>query len=214
MFKLLLAILTLFIATPVFAHEESESIIPPRVYIRGVVYDFETSTLTIEGENNRNQLAAVRRAVETHGDDIDTVVMTGQGGMFNVGLDIGMIIFENEYPVVIPDDEFCVSACAIAAIASSDLSIQGTLLFHRPFFPVIPVSASIEEISTNIGRLYLDMTEYLLNIGYSVELSRRLVMLTNHCAFVEIVSNEQLDSFRMGSNPISETNTRVIDRCD
>ena len=77
------------------------------------------------------------------------IALSGPGGAMSGGLAIHNLIQTIDAKVVILPKDFCISACAFAAIASNDLVIEGLLGFHVPYFthidPAVPMNKYVND---------------------------------------------------------------------
>lgn len=165
-----------------------------------VIYDPDTHSLTINGQTTVYQFASVQRELTEH--EIDTVFMYGPGGDYFAGLRIGRLPHEENVRVVIPRDRMCASACALSALAARDIAIDGEMLFHKPYTGRVATLATIEDIAAAHGDAYLQLAEYLMQIGRDMRLARRLVNDTNRCVWLRADAETPLDEMV------------IDDRCD
>jgi hypothetical protein len=156
-----------------------------------VTYDAETRSLTVSGVSTNFLMSQVRTALSQN--DVDTVFMSGPGGLKSVGHGIGRMIREYGVRVIIPSDTMCASACASAAIAATDLVIDGELLFHRARFSGVPSNRTIDEIGALYGIMFLESAEYFIEMGFGIEFIMRLVEETNQCVFLVADAERGLD---------------------
>lgn len=152
----------------------------------GAKYDEKTKSLTISG--GTTSFLSIQIANAVNGKQVDTVFMSGPGGLFYHGMAIGHMIKNMGARVIIPSGKECVSACALAALGSADVLVDGKLLLHRPRFNQVPTSATIEEIAGMAGRGYLDQTKYLVKMGFPFALSEQIIWETSPCKFISMTT--------------------------
>jgi len=124
--------------------------------------------------------------------DVATVEMSGPGGYFLEGLFIGRLIRHEGARVVIPKGKQCISACAFAALASSQIVVNGELLFHRPWLSKMPAAMTIEEYAGKNGWAYMTMTRYIFEMGYTLNFASLIVTTTSPCKFIVVKSGAHL----------------------
>lgn len=174
--------------------------------VADVLYHNETRSLIISGDTSKYQEIMVTRAFVNQ--SIDTVYMWGNGGEFYAGLSIGRSIKNSGARVIVPEGKECISACALAAKGSSDLLTDGPLLLHRPFTISVPAMANIEGIAGHYGAVYMDMAEYMIEMGYSLGFAKYVIENSSPCRFLAVDSQDDLIAIRSGVNELV-----VSDRC-
>jgi len=153
----------------------------------GVTYDADTHTMTITGETTPYTLVRVNAVMSDN--DVDTVFMSGPGGHFYASLDIGRAIRMEGARVIIPRGEKCVSACAFAALGATVVHADGDWLFHQPYIPMVPLNATLEDVARKHGAAYLDIAEYLVEMGRDIGLAKRIMLVGSVCRFVRMASD-------------------------
>jgi len=99
--------------------------------------------------------------------------------------------------IIVPAGQTCASACAFAALAGRDLMIDGEMLFHRPFTSSVPADATLEDVAARYGAAFMDMAEYLIEVGRDISLARRIVTDTGRCAWLVADADSSLDQMRV-----------------
>lgn len=173
--KLLAAVLAVFFVSPAKAAVEWNPVL---------------HELHITGPTTAAQRIAVMRAMDDL--DVPTVVLSGDGGDFFAGLFIGRLIKNEGSRVIIPKGKDCVSACAIAAIASDQIIVNGRLLFHRPWLGGMPATMTIETYAGKNGYAYMAMTRYMINMGYTLSFASLIITTTSPCKFIVVTSGAHL----------------------
>jgi len=164
-----------------------------------VTYDEDTHTMRITGVTDIYMLSDVQKMLAAH--DVDTIYMKGPGGDYYAGLSIGRAIQKEGSRVIVARGDECVSACAFAALGGADVFVDGVLLFHKPYVTSVPAHATIDEMSAQYGVVYLDMAQYLVEVGSDMKFAKRLLKQTNYCKFLQVNSKNGMD------------NPKFIDRC-
>lgn len=156
-----------------------------------VTYDEDTNALTVSGSTTAYMLTQMRTAFLEH--DVDTIFMSGPGGDYRAGLAIGRLIRAEGARVIIPRGVYCASACAMSAMAAERLYIDGEAIFHRPYTQGVPTGATIEEITAFFGDVFLEMAAYMVEMGYTIDLARRIVTDTGRCTWLVADADHGLD---------------------
>lgn len=188
--------------------------IPLNVYHRGVAFDFQTNTLILKGDFTQTMFMMARLAILTHGSDIQRIIISGPGGLYFESLEIGRMVYELQIPVLIEDDKVCASACAFIAIAGSEIDIQGELRLHHPFFSVVPINQSIQEIVTRFGYGFLEMADYLIEIGYGFDMAYDIVQLTTPCRYISIETDIQLSRYFAEREGVDSDEPTIVETCE
>lgn len=165
-----------------------------------VKYEEETHTLSITGYTTRSQVMAAMFMFKKH--EVSTVILWGNGGNFYAGLVLGRLIRNEGATVVIPKGRNCISACASAALGGERIILDGVLLFHRPYLSIMRFNTTIEDHAGRTGIAYIDLTVYLLEMGYVMEFVRLQITDTSPCKFLRIDDSKVLE--RLKGNPLDK----------
>lgn len=150
----------------------------------GVDYDEVTRTMTITGQTTAFTSASVFMTLAKN--DVDTVYMYGPGGSYYDGLKIGRMLKKEGVRVIIPSDKDCISACAFAAMGADNILSDGRMLYHKPYTLAVPAHSTIDQIASTYGVAYIDLAEYVVEMGYDMKFARDIVESTNYCTFYVI----------------------------
>ena len=145
-----------------------------------VKYDATARILYIYGPTTNSLAMQVANELTTK--SVGTIVMAGPGGNFHAGLLLGKSIKKSGARVIIPEGQECFSACAFSAIAAgSKLLVDGTLGFHRPYLNSISPQLSAEEYARGAGGAYIEMTHYLVTMGFPIIFSHAIKRPKDSC---------------------------------
>jgi hypothetical protein len=179
----------------------------------GVRYDETSHTMTIGGKIEEATTLMVRTIFA--GYEVHRIVMDGPGGLFLQGLAIGRAIRAEGASVVIQAGTDCSSSCAMAAMGSKRVIVQGRLTLHRPYIMSVPSTVSPDEYAGVIGRAYMEMADFLIEMGYSMSLAKAIVRSTSPCKFLVIGSTSTLDMLRVEKpRDLPTLPTGVVDNCN
>lgn len=175
-----------------------------------VIYEPETNTLEISGQNDSLQLLLVRTVLAK--SQVDTVFMWGPGGSFYAGLSMGRMLKEHGAPrIIVPAGKDCVSACAFIAMSSDRVLIDGRMLFHRPYVRQVPAGLSIDDLSAKYGEVYLHAVAYAVEMGFSFDFAALVIAKTSPCVFFVVEFTEMLDALR--GSPTELPTMQTYDAC-
>jgi hypothetical protein len=177
----------------------------------GVVFDESTGVLTVHGTTTQNQVAKARYYFITK--DVLVVSMHGRGGDYYAGLSLGNLISKEESLVIIPEGKECISACAFAAIGSDKITLNGSLLFHVPYTRAYGTNYTLQEISQEVGVVYVDMAAYLLRQGFSIHFAREILASTSPCKFIVVTDGESLLNSKGSLVKPNSYKRTTVDRC-
>jgi hypothetical protein len=198
--KILVVLLTLLMPTQAYA---------------GVRLDKETMILTLFGPTTEAQLSLTRTALKRN--DIKQIRLYGNGGLFYAGLNIGELVKESKVTVVIPEGEYCMSSCAMIALAAEELFVEGSLGLHAPYLESVPVTMSPVEYGAGAGHAFLDMAMFLMDKGFPLKFTQLIVGTSTPCSFLMIESEEQVKEWK--GEPLSDipdpkvTTPMFVDMC-
>lgn len=155
----------------------------PTASLADVSYTKETNTLRVSGPTDMVQVLKASQLMDKH--DVYYIELWGPGGYLKMGLQLGnRISKETTATVVVPKGKKCTSACALAALGSSHIRIDGELLFHRPFIQAAPILEPLESIFAYVGKAYLMTAYYLEDHGYPRSLMQNIMTYTSPCKFI------------------------------
>lgn len=157
----------------------------------------EGTTLTISGNTTRVQAAQVQQVLKRN--DVERIVMWGNGGDFFSGLAIGLMIKESEATVQIPSGTRCVSACAFAAIASEKIMVGGELWFHKAYRPSYGPLESLEDIDKDGQRIGITLSYYAYKLDLPLRFMFEVVGTTTSCKFLVIDSTRSARALQAAS---------------
>lgn len=128
-------------------------------------------------------LATIARLEKSPGA---VLVMASPGGHLLEGIKLGEFIRDNDIKVIVPEGERCASACAFAAIASYDLTLDGDLWFHRPFLPLLDTRMSIEDAMNRHALITLQVVTYLKAMGVHDRLIEAIYSRSDRGKFIVV----------------------------
>ena len=159
------------------------ALVLPSLAMAEVTYDEETSTLRITGQTDIVQVIDASNYIWEH--EVKYIEMWGPGGYMEMGLQLGNHISRIEgVTVVIPKGKNCISACALAAMGSNHIRIDGKLMLHRPFIVAVPTMTNLEETLAYMGKGYLKTAYYLEDHGYARPIMDSIMNYTSPCKFM------------------------------
>jgi len=179
----------------------------------GVKYKEGASFIEIRGKTTKPQAQLVESLLDKHKEAIKIVIMSGPGGDFHSGLQIGNAISEANVGVLVQSDDKCISACAFAALAADYLALSGKLMFHAPYLKVVPTTVTVSEIQQATGVAYSDLTVYLATHGYSIHFTKDLLEMTNHCKLLVIGSESDFGRAEDVTKP-QQYKREIFDGCN
>lgn len=205
MFKSLMVVITLALASTTAAVAEPTDMETSEVLYRGtgVSYDETNHTATIRGSTTSTQATALSHLVREN--DVIVVTMFGPGGDFYAGLRMGRMLQREGVVVIIPKNTSCISACAFMALAGERVILHenSTLLFHTPYVTHVPVGVTILDIVNNFAGAYYDMTSYLVDVNIPLPFGRYLIDSTSPCKFIAITEQESINQLMTGDDVTS-----------
>lgn len=125
-----------------------------------------------------------------------TLVMISPGGEMQASLIIGTYLKNSDVEVLIRENTECISACAFAVMASKQLQVNGNLLFHTPYFPVVSTADSLNDLFLMSSISHVALVEWFLANGYTLEFYRRILENTSNKTFLNFTSTDDLLKFK------------------
>ena len=160
----------------------------------GVHYNEETKTATLYGTTTSAQWVWLNNLVASK--EIRMLNLQGPGGDFYAGLAIGRLIRKHDFTVTIPKDTQCASACAWAALASRKIYVDGQMLIHRGFYMQMPTMSTLDEFARRSGAGMHDGTKYLIEMGYTFNFAKSVVVDSTPCIFLDLGSTAFVEQLR------------------
>lgn len=166
--RIILTVLAMMIATQTYA---------------GVSYNKDTRSMEISGPTTQGQVIKASNILREN--EVDRIYMWGPGGYFDMAIHLGnQIRKEGVKEVIVPKNKACISACALIALGADTISVDGKLMFHRPYFPFVPTMDSIENINSKAGVGYIRLARYVEDMGYKRRLTDDMMLYTTPCKFI------------------------------
>ena len=145
----------------------------------------------------------------------DYLAINSYGGVAREGFRLGNFLHRHNIPTVIEYRDVCASACAFAALGSSNVTINGYLAFHSPFYTVYYQNSSLDDIY-NLGiQTSATMIDYTTSLGYSLNLPLTIASATDSDTFMVFDSSDNLNAYRVDNpldTPVNEN--RLFDILD
>jgi len=128
-----------------------------------------------------------------------TLVLTSSGGYVNEGFILGNFIRNENISVIIR--ERCASACSVAAMAATDLTMEpdSALYFHTPYLTEVRTDQTIKSMLLEHSVYMNDMNIWFNNNGFSFEFWKLILVTTDINRYVKIDSVADLDAFKSTS---------------
>jgi hypothetical protein len=142
--------------------------------------------------------------MKKHAKDVEYIEMSGPGGAMNDMVVIMKAINESKLPVVVPRGKACASACAMAAISSKHLIVDGMVMFHMGYIGGYPSRVTLHEI-LNVGQsMTADIAKDLSDIGFKARFLELLISYTGPDRWYVVTKAKQLDDCRRKVETIEE----------
>lgn len=130
------------------------------------------------------------------GMDIKTIILDSPGGLMYEASIIAGYLDDAGVSVLVEKGTMCVSACAYAAIRAKSIDLQGKLVFHPPFFPIVSTTDSLYSIIHMSNTLTLDLATWFLDAGYSISLLELIFKDTSNENFMVFDNYDNLIKFK------------------
>lgn len=148
-----------------------------------VTYTEDTKTLQITGPTTMAQVVKASNFIREN--EVLYVEMWGPGGELQMGLSLGRLINKTEgVTVTVPKGKSCASACALAAMGSKHIRIDGEFLLHRPYVIGVSPFHPLENIFAHMGKGYLMTAYYLEDMGYNRSIMNNIMEYTSPCKYM------------------------------
>lgn len=154
----------------------------------------DTNTIRFKGD--LSDMAGVYLVMAASSIDTRTIILDSPGGMMYEASVVASYLRDNDVTVVIEKDTMCVSACAYAAMTAKKLVVDGKLVFHPPFFPMVSTTDSLYSIIHQSNSLTLDLAKWFLDAGYSLSLLKIIYETTDNTEFMVFESADNLYKFK------------------
>lgn len=126
----------------------------------------------------------------------DVFVISSKGGVVRDAYMIGRHLADHNIAVLVEEDTLCMSACAMIAMASNDLTIKGKMGFHTPYITFVPSEFSILEMLQNHNTELTNFINYFHENGYSHSLINDILRQTSVNTFITFDNEQDFLAFR------------------
>lgn len=148
---------------------------------------YEDKVLTITGVTTDLQVQEIYS--KTLNKPVDIVKMSGPGGSFYAGLRLGHLIKKFDALVIVPENTSCMSACAMAAIASDVVSVQGVMGFHRPYAMAVDAFRTPDQLAASYtNQVVFPTIHYMDKYRVPLKFTRDMFQFTSPCKFLTFSS--------------------------
>lgn len=152
--------------------------------------------LRFEGYVGQNFSFNMSKFLEQH-PDLEYIEVSSIGGLLDE-IDIpGRIIASRSLPIVIKDGDVCLSSCAFMALYSPDITINGQLAFHTPFYEIFDSSLTLHEVNIRAIPPSLKRTRMLHEYNWSLSLYELIVRESDRKKYVVFENAGDLNRFRI-----------------
>jgi len=128
--------------------------------------------------------------------DTDVLVINSTGGFVRDAYIIGRHLADYNIAVVVEQDTLCMSACAMIAMASNNLTIEGKMGFHTPYITFLPIEFSLMEMIQKHNRDVTDFVNYFHENGYSHSLVNDILRQTTPSTYITFDNEQDFLAFR------------------
>ena len=167
-------------------------------------YDEDRSVLVMKGATDRVLRYQAINLMHRHQRDIEFIEMYGPGGNMTDMVAIMSAVKMSGLPVVIPQGEYCASACALAAIASDSVIVEGFLMFHNGYIPYYPKDISLHQILIHGEGMGLDIIKEIAKIDFKAAFLTQLVKWTGPDQWYFVTKASQINDCRMEGDTTDE----------
>lgn len=168
------------------------------------VFDSERNALVMDGPTDRVLRFQTLTKLKQHKDQIEYIVMSGPGGRMDEMVIIMRAIRDSGLPVIIPEKKMCASACALAAISSDTVIVDGALMFHMGYVGGYPLNATLHDILSLGQRMTSDLSVDMAAIGFKAHFLDQLIRWTGPDKWLVVTKGRQLDDCRMTGDGLEE----------
>jgi len=177
-----------------------EQIVMPNSY-QIVVYqiDDQTTFIRYSGQIGYMSGYALDSFITKYHKSLNHIELASPGGNMVEIRDPAKSISKYGIPIKIRAGDACISACAYLALSSKDISIDGLLAFHLPFFSNYSVSDSLYDISQSTVELTIAMVDYLFENEWKMIFYHTVASNSDDRIYVVFDDEKDLNKFRFES---------------
>jgi hypothetical protein len=152
--------------------------------------------IKVEGEISVNFGRNLSAFIQNNADSA-YIELTSIGGMMDQITQAGVKIRQLSMPVVIRSGETCISACAYLALYSEDITIEGQLAFHMPYFASFNSDKTLVEISNSTVTSTLFLTRDFYRNKWAIILLYFISENTSIDTYLVFLDEEYLNAYRV-----------------
>lgn len=179
-----------FLLTSLAVQSEAQSTLPEGT----ARYDSSTSTMYLAGGSTEEML---QQATTIFANQVVvTVVMEGTGGLASVGYAIGGMLQAEGSTAIVAKGKDCISSCALAFLGAENAILFGTIWIHSPYIMTVPIMATHYDVLSVGGFGTLELTEYLMSIGYGTSLAFEITTRTAPPIYLKVTDITKITQHR------------------
>lgn len=136
---------------------------------------------------------------EMTANNLKILVMNSPGGLMKQAEYLANFVKSQNIEIQIPENAWCVSACAFAAIASDKIVFApgSALLFHAPYLDSVSTNRSLEEIMVNHSRYINSFNRVIDSYGYGFDFWELILTKSSRTKMIMIASQKDLFFFKV-----------------
>jgi hypothetical protein len=125
------------------------------------------------------------------------IELSSPGGLLSEIDIVGRKIKKLSIPVVIRSGDACVSACAYLALYSKDITINGQLAFHMPYFRNFDSEMTLSEVSKSSVTNTMSLVRNMYSNGWTMILFYFISEQTSRNTYIVFLDEIYLDAYRI-----------------
>lgn len=158
------------------------------------IVKIDDDTVKFKGNFTEGSGISLIMAITTY--PFKNLIIESNGGLMMEAIMLGKLLQSTDMTIIVEKDTLCVSACAFAIMGADDIKLDGSLVFHAPYYPTIPTNEPLYDVFRNTSLLTLELTEWFLQNGYSLSFLELMYENTNNEVFMVFNSIEDFESFK------------------
>ena len=176
----------------------------PTVEAGTAKFDSSRSALVLVGSTDRKLRYLTLRKLKEHKGEIEYIEMSGPGGSMADMIVLMNAVRDSNLPVVIPAGTACASACAMVAISSKNIIVNGTMMFHMGYRGGYGMNTSLHDILKQGQGMTVAISPEIAKIGFKHHFLKLLVRWTGPDKWYVVTKASQLNDCRMKGDSVKE----------
>lgn len=146
------------------------------------------------------------------GDHAPNLQISSEGGSVSTAIEIGRLMREHEFNVIVPDGSTCASACVLILAGGLHRAADGRIGIHRPFLETPRRQVTAAEVRAATERVLANMRAYLRDVNVPERLADEMMAVPSDR--MRWLTRTEIDAFGLNAADTVWQETRDLNEAN